>query len=123
MQGVLGATVKQAESRPDGKVSTPIVTTDQPKRCRRHLPKSMDRSLDTHFALSISRTVSPLAFLYTFMGRKGACDLFLNVDGGAEVVYGERPASCEVAKASRLVFLLCFFELVGYSRESSVLTA
>ncbi|KAA6423013.1 MAG: Structural maintenance of chromosomes 4 [Trebouxia sp. A1-2] len=95
MQGVLGAIVKRAESRPDGYVSTPIVIADQPKRCRRHLPKSIDRSLDTHFALSISRTVSPLAFLYTFIGRKGACDLFLNVDGGAEVVYGERPASCE----------------------------
>ena len=63
MQGVLGATVKGAEGRPDGEVSTPIGTADQLKRCRRHLPKSMDRSLDTHFALSISRAVSPLAFL------------------------------------------------------------
>lgn len=57
-----------------------------------------------------------------FTGRKGACDLFLKVDGGAEVVYGERPASGDVANASRLVLRLCF-ELLGYSIESSVFTA
>lgn len=58
----------------------------QEKRWRRHFPKSIDRSFETHFALSMSRLLSSFAFLYTFTGRKGACDLFLNVEGGADVV-------------------------------------
>lgn len=63
-------------------------------------------SLLTHFALLINRLLSSFAFLYTDIGRKGACDLFLLVARGAAEPNPRLP-SYPVANASRLVVLLC----------------
>ena len=62
------AEVATAESH----LSAAELVADHEKRWRRHFPKSIDKSFETHFALSISRLLSSFAFLYTFTGRKGA---------------------------------------------------